>query len=124
MFKLVAPHTVLALVVVLLLVCFRVKMHQISILTLFSVVTDPEATGIDIQVGYKRPPVKIETSADMRASLIDNLYHGLMIGRPFLVSLPAARSMSTSAASSSGAFHVGGGTPDPSARRPRTSSSV
>ena len=49
--------------------------------TLFSVVTDPEATSIDVEVGYKRPPVKIETDVDMRESLVDNLYHGMMISR-------------------------------------------
>lgn len=49
--------------------------------TLFSVVTDPEATSIDIEVGYKRPPVAVETAEDMRASLVDDLYHGMMISR-------------------------------------------
>jgi zinc protease len=49
--------------------------------TLFSVVTDPEATSISVQVGYKRPPVETVTVADLRRSLVDNLYHGMMIDR-------------------------------------------
>jgi len=49
--------------------------------TLFSVVTDPEATSINVQVGYKRPPVEIETIVDLREFLVDNLYHDMMISR-------------------------------------------
>ncbi len=49
--------------------------------TLFSVVTDPEATSINVQVGYKRPPIKVETNVDMRKSLVDDLYHDMMISR-------------------------------------------
>ncbi len=49
--------------------------------TLLSVVADAEATSIRVTVGYKRPPVKQETVAEMRQALVDNLYHGMMIGR-------------------------------------------
>jgi zinc protease len=49
--------------------------------TLTSVVTDPEATSVSVQVQYKRPPVKLETIADLRQLLIDGLYHGMMNAR-------------------------------------------
>jgi zinc protease len=49
--------------------------------TLFSVVTDPEATSITVQVGYKRPPSETMTVSDLRRSLVDNIYHGMMIAR-------------------------------------------
>jgi len=49
--------------------------------TLFSVVTDPEATSISVQVGYKRPPVDRKTVADMRQSIVDGLYHTMMFAR-------------------------------------------
>ena len=49
--------------------------------TLTSVVTDPEATSISVEVDYKRPPVRRETVGDLRHSLIDSLYHNLMNDR-------------------------------------------
>jgi len=49
--------------------------------TLTSVVTDPEATSIDVTVGYKRDAEETGTVGDLRESLIDNLYDGLMMAR-------------------------------------------
>ncbi len=46
--------------------------------TLTSVVTDREATGISVEVDYKRPPIPRGTVADLRQSLVDNLYHLMM----------------------------------------------
>ncbi|HUP23313.1 MAG TPA: insulinase family protein [Thermoanaerobaculia bacterium] len=49
--------------------------------TLTSIATDPEATSINVTVGYKRPPMPTETVGDMRRALIDGLYHGMMNNR-------------------------------------------
>ena len=49
--------------------------------TLFSIVQDPEATNIRVSVGYKRPPVPDRTLDDLRVSLVDNVYDGLLISR-------------------------------------------
>ncbi len=49
--------------------------------TLFSIVTDPEATSIDVAVGYKRPPAVVETVRDLRRSIVDGLYDGMMTAR-------------------------------------------
>ena len=49
--------------------------------TLFSIVQDPEATNIRVTVGYKRPPVPDRNLEDLRVSLIDNVYDGLLISR-------------------------------------------
>ena len=49
--------------------------------TLTSIVTDPEATSINITVGYKRPPVPNRTVEDLRERLVDSLYHGMMNDR-------------------------------------------
>ena len=49
--------------------------------TLTSVVTDPEASWISVEVDYKRPPVEQKTVADLRQSLIDRLYHSMMNDR-------------------------------------------
>jgi zinc protease len=49
--------------------------------TLVSSVTDPEATGISVQVQFKRPEIEIETVADMRRQIIDSIYHGMMNDR-------------------------------------------
>ena len=57
---------------------FEIPDHQE---TLFSIVQDPEATGIQVSVGYKRPPLPDETLADLREAIIDNVYDSLMIAR-------------------------------------------
>ncbi|MEM1245735.1 MAG: insulinase family protein [Acidobacteriota bacterium] len=49
--------------------------------TLFSIVQDPEATNISVTVGYKGERSGYETLGDMRNSLIENLYDGLLISR-------------------------------------------
>ena len=49
--------------------------------TLSSIVTDPEATGIRVTVGFKREANPTLTRSDLRRSLIDSLYHGMMIAR-------------------------------------------
>lgn len=46
--------------------------------TLTSIVTDKEATGINVAVEFKRPPVKEETVGELRQSLVDGLYHLMM----------------------------------------------
>ncbi len=49
--------------------------------TLTSIVSDPEATAIDVAVGYKRPHEDTETVGDLRQQTIDGLYHGMMNAR-------------------------------------------
>ena len=49
--------------------------------TLASVVTDPEATSIAVSVAHKRPPERVRTVGDLRRSLVDDLYHTMMIAR-------------------------------------------
>ncbi|HVR44798.1 MAG TPA: insulinase family protein [Thermoanaerobaculia bacterium] len=49
--------------------------------TLVSVAKDPEATSISVQVEFKRPRVLRETVGDLRRSLIDAVYHGMMNDR-------------------------------------------
>ncbi len=49
--------------------------------TLSSIVTDPEATGIRVTVGFKRDANPTLTRTDLRRALVDSLYHGMMIAR-------------------------------------------
>ncbi|MDH3524585.1 MAG: insulinase family protein [Acidobacteriota bacterium] len=49
--------------------------------TLTSIVTDPEATAIDVMVGYKRPAEKVDDVAALRRRLIDAMYDDMMIAR-------------------------------------------
>jgi zinc protease len=49
--------------------------------TLTSIVTDPEATSIDLTAVYKRPREEISTVEDVRRSLIDELYDEMLVSR-------------------------------------------
>jgi zinc protease len=49
--------------------------------TLTSIVTDPEATSIDVMVGYKRPAEKADSVAALRRQLVDSIYDSMMIAR-------------------------------------------
>lgn len=49
--------------------------------TLFSIVQDPEATNISVTVGYKGERSEYQTLDDMRESLVESLYDGLLIAR-------------------------------------------
>ena len=49
--------------------------------TLISIVTDEEATAIEVSVGYKRVLRRTESIGDARRELIDDLYDGLMNAR-------------------------------------------
>ncbi len=49
--------------------------------TLTSIVTDPEATSINVMVGYKRPAERADDAAALRRQLIDSIYDSMMIAR-------------------------------------------
>ncbi len=49
--------------------------------TLTSIVSDPEATGTRVTVGWKRPYLETKTVGDLRRDLVDELYHTMMIDR-------------------------------------------
>lgn len=46
--------------------------------TLFSIETDPELRYSQIQIAYKRPPTKQGTAAAYRASIVEQLYAGML----------------------------------------------
>ncbi|HET7712273.1 MAG TPA: insulinase family protein [Thermoanaerobaculia bacterium] len=57
---------------------FPIPDHQ---QTLVSIVTDPETTGSEVRVLYKRPRMADETVEDFRERLVDRLYDAMMINR-------------------------------------------
>ncbi|MCZ6507362.1 MAG: insulinase family protein, partial [Acidobacteria bacterium] len=49
--------------------------------TLTSIVTDPEATSIDVTVAYKRPAEETRTIGELRQAIVDGIYDGMLIAR-------------------------------------------